>query len=684
MQKYLAAFLCCTLGTALWGSPVPPASNETLRVGSRTVERLYHAPDREFLLSAVIFPKQKRQAKVLAYVNIPFRNFQPIPSDYLQNTPGYRPAIEALFSYLTQAWADWRSAANAWLPKKYQLPDLSFTLVDGYKKDVSNQPRWDSSTLNIALEAVSGKNGFSYSDVPEAVRGVGLSFYNKQGAGYGWIQFFMEQEWLDWFNSLSKTPEEQAAAAEEYKRAAGAWLAGDFYDASTQGQGYDWLKGLSEKSRQYMQTFSKTAPETWHKQGPWAEYNQYVMTHELGHVLGLTHVQEGPSVMTKEVMGSGVFRPTVQDGLRLATLVCWYHNQKAKRQVCLPLQESTEAQQAKATVQKSLYSLQKMETLLPGISSIPAAPVPDKLPQMLPPVRPLPLAAVPQKDSASVLSENKANQKEAAFTPIQTIPSKRVPAYPSKTPSAPAQPLIAAQPQPRLTPPARVEILPKQTSAQPFVRKEPALSVPPETGERQISPPASAAPVAAPHKEAPNKPVCFVCGKALEEGEYYSFAESRHVHKHSECAYRAFARYHKTDSASLARYEDFYFMHVPQDVVQAKADLRALELTIADIRRYAAQNEAAAAKHKQALAAADQAARNRAQLEKKCQFYMHVTSADVQRYARENQAVLKKIAQKQQGGRPLSKKESLTQRYYEQLLKNYQLTNECQALQPSR
>ena len=63
---------------------------------------------------------------------------------------------------------------------------------------------------------------------------------------------------------------------------------------------------------------------------------------------------------------------------------------------------------------------------------------------------------------------------------------------------------------------------------------------------------------------------------------------------------------------------------------------------------------------------------------------MHVTSADVQRYARENQAVLKKIAQKQQGGRPLSKKESLTQRYYEQLLKNYQLTNECQALKASR
>ncbi|MBD9149638.1 MAG: hypothetical protein EGQ14_02265 [Spirochaetia bacterium] len=173
------------------------------------------------------------------------------------------------------------------------------------------------------------------------------------------------------------------------------------------------------------------------------------------------------------------------------------------------------------------------------------------------------------------------------------------------------------------------------------------------------------------------KAKCVVCGQEMADGTFYTDSVGRTVHKHSLCAYRFFKRFHKTDEDSLTRYSDYYFFSMPNDVVQAKADMRKLDLTFADIRRYHAQEEAAAEDFKKSLEA-EKLAKAQAQAKaEKCRLVIQVTPADVQAYEKENKAVLARVAQKEAGGRPLTKKETLVKRHYAQLKDNLALTEEC-------
>lgn len=173
------------------------------------------------------------------------------------------------------------------------------------------------------------------------------------------------------------------------------------------------------------------------------------------------------------------------------------------------------------------------------------------------------------------------------------------------------------------------------------------------------------------------KAKCVVCGQEMADGTFYTDSVGRTVHKHSLCAYRFFKRFHKTDEDSLTRYSDYYFFSMPNDVVQAKADMRKLDLTFADIRRYRAQEEAAAEDFKKSLEA-EKLAKAQAQAKaEKCRLVIQVTLADVQAYEKENKAVLARVAQKEAGGRPLTKKETLVKRHYAQLKDNLALTEEC-------
>lgn len=207
------------------------------------------------------------------------------------------------------------------------------------------------------------------------------------------------------------------------------------------------------------------------------------------------------------------------------------------------------------------------------------------------------------------------------------------------------------------------------------------------------SKPASDGQNAAPVKQKaePSKPVvspvqtpviapkakCVVCGQEMADGTFYTDSVGRTVHKHSLCAYRFFKRFHKTDEDSLTRYSDYYFFSMPNDVVQAKADMRKLDLTFADIRRYRAQEAAAAEDFKKSLEA-EKLAKAQAQAKaEKCRLVIQVTPADVQAYEKENKAVLARVAQKEAGGRPLTKKETLVKRHYAQLKDNLALTEEC-------
>lgn len=173
------------------------------------------------------------------------------------------------------------------------------------------------------------------------------------------------------------------------------------------------------------------------------------------------------------------------------------------------------------------------------------------------------------------------------------------------------------------------------------------------------------------------KAKCVVCGQEMADSTFYTDSVGRTVHKHSLCAYRFFKRFHKTDEDSLTRYSDYYFFSMPNDVVQAKADMRKLDLTFADIRRYRAQEEAAAEDFKKSLEA-EKSAKAQAQAKaEKCRLVIQVTPADVQAYEKENKAVLARVAQKEAGGRPLTKKETLVKRHYAQLKDNLALTEEC-------
>lgn len=173
------------------------------------------------------------------------------------------------------------------------------------------------------------------------------------------------------------------------------------------------------------------------------------------------------------------------------------------------------------------------------------------------------------------------------------------------------------------------------------------------------------------------KAKCVVCGQEMADGAFYTDSVGRTVHKHSLCAYRFFKRFHKTDEDSLTRYSDYYFFSMPNDVVQAKADMRKLDLTFADIRRYRAQEAAAAEDFKKSLEA-EKLAKAQAQAKaEKCRLVIQVTPADVQAYEKENKAVLARVAQKEAGGRPLTKKETLVKRHYAQLKDNLALTEEC-------
>ena len=173
------------------------------------------------------------------------------------------------------------------------------------------------------------------------------------------------------------------------------------------------------------------------------------------------------------------------------------------------------------------------------------------------------------------------------------------------------------------------------------------------------------------------KAKCVVCGQEMADGTFYTDSVGRTVHKHSLCAYRFFKRFHKTDEDSLTRYSDYYFFSMPNDVVQAKADMRKLDLTFADIRRYRAQEAAAAEDFKKSLEA-EKSAKAQAQAKaEKCRLVIQVTPADVQAYEKENKVVLARVAQKEAGGRPLTKKETLVKRHDAQLKDNLALTEEC-------
>lgn len=188
-------------------------------------------------------------------------------------------------------------------------------------------------------------------------------------------------------------------------------------------------------------------------------------------------------------------------------------------------------------------------------------------------------------------------------------------------------------------------------------------------------------PPSQPQRQAAPAKVCDVCGKAVEGSSYYTDSVGRHVHKGGECAYKYFARFHKTDNKSLASYDDYYFLNQPQAVTVAKADMKKLGITTAGIRSYL-KNE----REKQKAARAQQQVGKQMQaltqktLEQKCSSYHVVTKADLNAYLKDNSLVLNTATRKRKAGQKLGKKEEKILNAYYALLADYQTTQFCQNL----
>lgn len=689
MKRLLSILFVLFVSTGFsWGSAVwDDSSHEQLSAGNSSVLRLQKIRNYEFFLSNIIFPKQKKEVVVWASVNIPRLATANELTGYLENNPSYWRGVTEIAPYLEQAWKDWRDKANAWLPEKYYLPELKFTLKDMYKARMARNVHYIPKTLNLTLEITTGKIGFYKGNNADSARGRAIPYFTDDGNGFGQIQFFMEEEWMGWLNSLNKSEEEQAIAAKEYKKAASAQLAGESYFSSPSSIGKDWDSYLSDDSKRFFNMLSKIPVAEWKSKGPWADYHQHVVTHEVGHLFGLVHINDKSSIMHPSIIGGqGVVRPSSEDGLRLATLVCWYHNQRAKKEVCVPLKHSKEEQEVRNRIQSSLKTWKEQPPVSPALAALKemATPSTTTLPEI--PGKPVTRQGFNQSASA----ETPVAVAVPVATTERTVAAAEESSTAEKAPSVLNQPVAqrtAARPAPLsggLTPSTGfVQKIPVKTPTPPQLQPKSFAKRAPQAVE-EGSPAGVAKAGAVPPVAEVKKPVkkCYICGKELEEGEYYSFSESRHVHKNSKCAYQAFAQYHDTSSKALARYEDFYFLSIPQDVVQARADMRNLGLTVASVRQYASQTSAAQktqqAQVKADIAAMNQSAKERAEKAKKCAFYMVVTREDISRYAAENQEVLRQIRKKEKGGRVLNKQERLVKQNYDQLYKNYELTQYCQ------
>lgn len=174
---------------------------------------------------------------------------------------------------------------------------------------------------------------------------------------------------------------------------------------------------------------------------------------------------------------------------------------------------------------------------------------------------------------------------------------------------------------------------------------------------------------------------CSECGKTIQEGEsYFQRTESSYIHKGSLCAYRFFARRHPIDDESLTSYEEYYFLKMPDNVSQARNSLKELGLTVEDLRRFRAQQQARVQEaekiknqHK------EQQSAKKAFLEQ-CSLVINVSQQDISSFEKENTSALAKIASRQEAGKTLTKKQQRILKQYENLKAQLAKKQKCDDL----
>lgn len=228
---------------------------------------------------------------------------------------------DLVYDYFKQAWNFWREAANAYLPARYKLPRLSFFRNGKEPKGFAGK------TVPVFLTA-------RFPAVASNRLGVYVVHTDQ-------IELTLPIHLLSFLASFGEAPERKEEVMQEYKSVVCNITAENslyWQEVFLQGDEVRWIRGVGVPSAEEifcLRDLAAIPPEELHKRGPLAMDNQSVMTHEMGHMLGFGHM-DGSVMSTGKLRNNRQVKPTEQDGLRLATLVCWHHNQLAEKEVCIP------------------------------------------------------------------------------------------------------------------------------------------------------------------------------------------------------------------------------------------------------------------------------------------------------------------------------------------------------------
>lgn len=251
---------------------------------------------------------------------------------------------EITYAHFVQGWKVWREAANKYLPKKYQLPALSFYLAeDILTGGLSTETEEDGFTVHLVSR-------FPSIRVPHL--GTYTSYVDR-------IELVLPIHLLKYLMFTDTDPFRRALTEGEYRNMICNIVAGpnDYWDnlfiQGTKLEDVHWrnrFRPLEPKEEACLKTLPSLPAQDWVYEGPFAWDKQHTMLHEWGHFFGFGHIDN--SIMSTGQQRDGTqVKPTEQDGLRLATLVCWHYNQQAGKEVCVPQVQSVKHEKADLVLQ---------------------------------------------------------------------------------------------------------------------------------------------------------------------------------------------------------------------------------------------------------------------------------------------------------------------------------------------
>ncbi len=317
MKKLILCILLYVIPGFLAGQETELKRQTVRRVGNFQAEQLYPG-----ILPALIFEEKNT---VLA---LPDASFD-APLDNLSHTPSFLAAVrraqELTYHYFVQAWQDWRAAANAYLPADYQLPSLSFLLAQ------NTQQKASAGALPVHLVTRFPSHRLEH-----------LGQYTASSIQR--IELVLPIHLLKYWAFSDPDPLQQALMTGDLRNVICDLTSGwqRYWDLlvikSSSLEDVSWAnryRTLTKKEEDCLNTLMTLPAEEWGSRGPFAAYNKHIMTHEWGHLLGFGHIDN--SIMsTGGAADRSLIKPNKLDGLRLAVLVCWHHNQKAGKTVCVP------------------------------------------------------------------------------------------------------------------------------------------------------------------------------------------------------------------------------------------------------------------------------------------------------------------------------------------------------------